>query len=845
MRTKKRVIAFALASAMLITAMPASVATVKAAATPALTASKKYLKVGDSSKMYIKNKTKGATYKFTSSNSKIASINSKTGAIKGVAVGKCKVTLKATVNKKTYTSSATIIVKEHAQTIEFAIDDEELTLPVGEDVYTFKTVMTTETGGKCTDYDYFVIPEDTNTAGATIDSSKGIVSVKNPGSFQVIAYASTSWNAMFKKNSYYAKSEPLTVTVPTTLETSMESVNTIKLKSNISLSKYSKDDYVVTSDGTGQVLKVTELELSSDGKEVTLTTSNTFGKGDTYTVSLADQNLLDSFVANYGTINKIVANDNQSIAPDVATPLDYTIYDENGVDITKLYPHTMAGFDFIFEPSSTTLDDYGRITLPTKSSYAFYTIRYTYLDSSNKKQVIESNRGRVTASGSNLKALQSYSISPNTSLDYSDAIHSVAVGESNYKLYCLFENSVGGTLDTSKTTINNLTFTSNNTSVCGIDRTTGLLFPYKEGTAKITISDGIFSTDVTITVGEAKKINSLVASESNITVSNSSGLSNSQSVRFELRDQYGSIYKLPITGSSYPTARIISGNENIVTVNGNTITKTMSTIYTSPSGGVFNLTFAGKNNGSCTVEISYAGKTSLINVAVKQPGVVSTYKPELSNTVLDPNVQGKNSAILKVYAVDSNGIKISTVSEGYYSIVAADGTVIVPNQMITGSSGEVIDATKLKLADGTYRLTFTSGPITESTTFQVKASDAIINIVPQTTTSTTVKTTDDVVTKIFDCFNVYLSGNSSAIPASSLVTGSSPLLSNVKVSFNSYDSRYFDSAVDLAIGGRDFSKNYIGYTASIRVTKISFTYLGQTFTFEPNQDLTLRVQNAS
>ena len=56
MRTKKRVIAFALASAMLITAMPASVATVKAAATPALTVSKKYLKVGDSSKMYIKNK---------------------------------------------------------------------------------------------------------------------------------------------------------------------------------------------------------------------------------------------------------------------------------------------------------------------------------------------------------------------------------------------------------------------------------------------------------------------------------------------------------------------------------------------------------------------------------------------------------------------------------------------------------------------------------------------------------------------------------------------------------------------------------------------------------------------
>ena len=100
MRTKKRILAFALASAMVLSTVPASSITVKAASTPVLNLSKKYLTVGETSKMWIRNKVSNATYRFSSSNTKIASINQTTGVIKGVAVGNCKVTLKATVGKK-------------------------------------------------------------------------------------------------------------------------------------------------------------------------------------------------------------------------------------------------------------------------------------------------------------------------------------------------------------------------------------------------------------------------------------------------------------------------------------------------------------------------------------------------------------------------------------------------------------------------------------------------------------------------------------------------------------------------------------------------------------------------
>ena len=844
MRTTKRLMAVALASAMMLSISPVSTHTVQAAtATPKLTVSKKYLRVGQSSKMYVKNKVKGATYTFTSSDTKIVTVNKTTGAIKGVKVGTSTIKLTAKVGKKTYTSSAKVIVKEHASSIKIATEGDAVTIKdIGENVYTFTTVMETESGGKCTDYDYFIIPEDTNTAGATITSS-GQVSVKNPGSFEVIAVASDSWS-MFKKKVYRAQSDPVKVTVPVSMTASMESVNQIKVTSNLSLKSYNKNDFIVMDNGTNQELKISDMELSSaDDKTAILTMTNTFNRGTTYLVLTKDSGLSSSFVANYGTIAKIVANESQAVAPNVPTPLDYHLYDENGVDITKLYPHTMAGLEFTFEPSTISLDEYGRVNLPNKNSYAFYTIKYTYLDSTNRRQTITSNTGRITASGSNLKSLEEYSIASNANPDYNNPVHSLAKGETGRRLFCKFESSVGGTIDTAKTSVDNLTYTSSNTNVCGIDRTTGMLYPQNEGTATITVSDGIFSKTVTITVGASRTVNSLVADKTNVTVSSTNGLSNTETVRFELRDQYGDLIKLPSTGTvAYPTVRLISGSDNVVAVNGYYVTRTASSIYTSTTNGYFDLTFYGKSTGSCSVEVNYGGKSSVINVNVKQPGVVSTYKPELSRTTLDPNVQGKNTATLKVYAVDANGIKINTVANGYYSIAYSDGTVIVPSQIISNANGETIDATKLKLKDGTYTLTVTSGPINESIQFTVKASDALINLVSKTTPSTTVSTSDDVVTKILDCFYIYLSGNSTEIPASSLITGSNPLLSDVKVSFTSYDSRYFDSGENVTVGGRDFSKNYIGYTASLRVTKVSFKYLGQVFEFAPDQDITLRVQ---
>lgn len=841
MRIRKNYMAYALLVAMLSSQSAVLSTPVQAAAIPKLTVTKKYIQVGQLSKMYIKNKVKGAKYTFTSSNKKIVAINSKTGAIRGVATGTSTVKLTATVGKKTYTSSAKVYVKEHATSIYFTDTPSQLELEIGENVYTLSALMATRSGGPCTDAIFYVIPDETNTAGASVDNL-GQISITKPGTFEVLAIASDSANT-FAKKVYRAQSEPLKVNVPAKLNATMLSVNQIKLTSNVPLDTYQKDDFTVTANGTGQILKVNEFTVESDKKTITLTMANTFSRGTSYTIALKDSTLSSTFQANYGTVSKIVTNESQSIAPSVATPLDYHLYDENGVDITKLYPHTTAGFEFNFEPKNIVLDEYGRINLPNKNSYVFYTIKYTYLDANNKRQEIISNTGRITASGSNLKSLKEYSISSTSNPNFNSPIHSLSASETGRKLYCQFISSVGSVLDTSKNSVTDLTYVSNDPSICAVDRTTGLLYPYKEGTATIVVSDGIFTQNIAVTVGAPRTVNSLVANKDAITLSNLTGISNQEVVHFELRDQYGEIFKLPNTGTTnYPTVRLISGNENMVTVNSASVGRNYQNIYTNASSSSFDLTFYGKQTGSCAVEISYGGKSTIIYVDIKQPGVVTTYKPELSRTTLDPNVQGQNSAILKVYAVDTNGIKINSVTNGYYSIASDTGSIIVPNQIISNINGETIDSSKLKLKDGIYRLTITSGPIQETINFTVKASDAIINLVPKNTSSMTVTTNDDVVTKIMDCFVFYLSGNSSEIPSTAMLTGANPLVTNLKVSFTSYDTRFFDSADSITIGNRDFSKNYIGYTASLRVNKITFQYLGKTFEFTPEQDITLRVQ---
>ncbi|WP_167958616.1 Ig-like domain-containing protein [Anaerosporobacter faecicola] len=168
---------------------PIGLVSSKAAAAPKLNKSKITLNnVGDTYTLVVKNKRSGSTYKWSSSDKKVATVN-KYGVVKSVKGGtatiRCKITLK---NKKTKTLTCAVTVRIPATAV--SISNKKLTtnncqtIKVGEQ-YDFNRKLTPSTS---TDSTYWEV-EDTSIA--TVDSN-GVVTAKKQGLTRLIARTGTS-----------------------------------------------------------------------------------------------------------------------------------------------------------------------------------------------------------------------------------------------------------------------------------------------------------------------------------------------------------------------------------------------------------------------------------------------------------------------------------------------------------------------------------------------------------------------------------------------------------------------------------------------------------------------------
>lgn len=114
MKLKNRIACFLVVFVMaMVTFVPTTtVATVQAATTPSISKKSVTIRVGKTYDFNIKNKIKGSTYKWTSADKSIATVNSKNGLVKAVSEGTVKITCKITTpNKKTVKIYGTVTVK--------------------------------------------------------------------------------------------------------------------------------------------------------------------------------------------------------------------------------------------------------------------------------------------------------------------------------------------------------------------------------------------------------------------------------------------------------------------------------------------------------------------------------------------------------------------------------------------------------------------------------------------------------------------------------------------------------------------------------------------------------------
>lgn len=821
---KKKIMSIALTAAIILTSIPMNGLITSAAGTPALHTGDRTIYVGKTFNYNVSNKMKGSKYQWTSSDTKVATVNNTNGVVTAKRAGSSTITLKVTANKKNYVTEAKVTIKENAKTVVISNAKAGSTVGIGKGVFDYNRKLTTASGGPSTDRTYFSIIEATNTAGATIDGY-GVVSTKNPGSFEVIAKTAVTRN-QYNLGNITATSPIVKVSVPQVISAELDSVNRVKVSSNASMKDLKQEDFTITNTATKQVQRIAKYDLSEDGLTAIITIESSFKNGSEYSVELAKTTLSSKFIAAYGKIARIVAG-NQSIAPNVATAVEYTVYDSNGVDITAIYPYNMAGMDFSFTESKK-MDTNGKITLPTKGDATFFTVSYVEADSSGKITTITSNQGKITAVASTVDSILGWTMVPaGKTVDWNDQVHTIAIGESGRRLYLQFKDSIGGTVDTSKTTMSNLTYTSSDRSIIGIDQSTGLLYPYKTGSAVITVSDGSFSKTVTVTVSAARTATTLQPSKTKIQLSSESGLSDSDSIRFDLKDQYGNNMQL-VTQES-PTIKVISGNDNLVSVTNASryVNKTPVAATNYPiNDDHFSVDFKARTEGTATMLVTYGGKTATVTVTVTRPGVIDTYKPVLTSTTLDPNVLGDASTTLWVYAVDSNDIKIRAVHDGTFTVTNSDGKEVLSNQIINldgYNNGDIINSSTLKLADGVYTVTIILGPVKQSTTFTVKSSSPVATVVRAHATMD-VNSSDDVFTKILECLPVYVNG-----------TNVSAFIDNATIDYTSYNENLLPSRT---VTKNSLSFKYANFRADVRVNKISFKFGNQLYEISPNADIT-------
>lgn len=825
MKKFKKILAAALSATMAIGMIPVSSVPAQAAA-PKFNVTSKSIALGKKYTLKVSNAQKGSTFKWKSSKPEIASVSS-SGKVTALKTGKATVACTVTYpNKKTKKKlTAKITVTEAAVAVSITGITKGRSIGVGKKVYTYGTKTRTASKGTTTDKVYWYLGD--NTAGAAI-TSKGVVTTKQPGSFTIQAKTAAT-KAKSQKGIFTAVSKVYTVEVPFELSSKLTATNKVTLNMNYAIPDLKASDIIINEKEGGKQIAIQGLDISEDGLTVVATTKTQFVSEREYEVTIPQFEKADSFSSPIGNINTIEIP-NQTVLPDVATFVDYTVYDENGIDVTQNYPWKDFETDF---SNSVTMTSEGQITLPTEGNSVNLTM--TYRSGSTR---ITSNTAKITAQSATIQSMAAWTIvGGNDVPDWSSPIHTIAVSETGYKLYIRFKNSNGSYIDT-YTLAGDTTFSTADANTLGINNL-GVLTPHQAGTVKITYTTKGYSNTVSVKVVNTKAVGSLSASTKNIILSNDSSLSDYATVTFTLKDSDGNTM-VPATKSN-PTAAVTDGTENVVCVDtGSSYTRPVTKAATMVTTGVidsssFQVKFKPyTTTGTSTITVTYNGVSATVNVTVRAPGTKAGYAISLDNTILNPNDSKTNSTVMYVYEVDGDGVKRALVSSSRnkYTIVDSKGNTVLSETSINldgNNDGDTINVKQLELPDGIYTITAQIGNETAQTTFSVETTVTATNF-KVLKSSLNVKYSDDVYTRMLECVEIYV-GNKLV---NTDMNNCSFYAEQPNVPTNNiYANNYITKGI------KTFGSP--GSTIQYHITKVSFTYMGSMYTIDTNEILTFNV----
>ena len=676
MKSSKKVLAFALAAAMVVTAVPATNA--QAASTAKLSAKKATVYSEGYKTVTVKTPKSWKSVKVTAtSNKKSVAKVKKTAAKKikvtGVKPGTAKVTVKVTYKTSTKKSAKTK-TKKLTYTMKVAKASVALSGDSAVAVGSTTKLTTTKKASSRAKITYTSSDETIATV-----SEDGTVKGVKAGKATITAKLTIGKDTATATKEVEVKNYVLSTVAQNKLTelTATVAGDTKNLKAS---------DFTVKSETTNVVYPVSKVTVDSkDASKVTLTLFSELKDAATYDVTL--DGITKTFVASDGKVASITL-DKATIPYATETEVKLVSKDANGVVVKELkYGEADANYDFTINTNGNGYTNGSKLYLNKVGDTATAEITYkTGKYDQNGKPEGNIGPNKVTIIASAQSEINNFAVRIDDSakkFDKAKDTNKIAVNETKVAMFKIQNADNQEISDYSK-----YTFESSDKSVLmlasnkvGTNNSIGIT-ALKNGTAYILVKkDDKVVGSVAIDIVAERAVATLDVDKTNVTLSKD--LSNdTKKVNVTLKDQYGDKW-----GGDYNlNVECLSTDAKDLTVN--TVNANASNKYftfTAKTGK--DVTFnATAEKGNYIYKISYkkdnkevAART--VSVSVKKAAdnaVVSAYRLDIDNKNVDMKVDNDNKdKTINIQMIGvADGVDKEVVDDATFTVKKADGTKI-------------------------------------------------------------------------------------------------------------------------------------------------------------------------
>ena len=739
MKSSKKVLAFALAAAMVVTAVPATNA--QAASTAKLSAKKATVYVGSSKTLTVTTPSSWKSVKTTVSSSaksiaKVSKTSTKKVKVTAVKAGKAKVTVKVTAKKNgkkvSKTLASNITVKDYKVRL---VDATGATVSgttiavVGTPVqFTAKTAPAKAT----------VTYTSSDSAIATVDATGKVTPVKTGKVTITAATDKASTTAEVEVKNYVLKS---------VAQTKANTLETVVLGKT---SDIKPADIKITNTANNNAIAVKSVSVDkADATKVTVETFADMKDAAKYNVEL--DGTVQTFTATDGVVSDVNVTPVTIAANTKGTEIKGQTVDENNIIIDEFKASEASGKNAELNLSTTQgYVDGDKLVLPTVGNKGTAEVKYhTYKFDTNGNEVgAYTKKVDITAVAENAITTTGFNMTfadkaPNWDKD--KTTNQLAIGSSK-NAYFKFVGSDGKEISN----YSDYSVVSSDDSILLLPKTTLInsttpvsVKGIKEGAAYINVldKDGKVVKSLAVSVTASSKLTNVTLGNTAITISKTASVDNKVSVKAV--DQYNNdittASKIILSGATSDADKAISATRD-----GNDV-KVVATAA-AEAGKTYTVKVEVKN-GDVTINRYFTVKVVKTNDDVTKASdlrlEVSGVKDGKVDMAVADDADAEKAAknvTVRVAAYDA-GAKIGYVDNATYEINNDKKSVVTTST--TGASISVVScgaATVSKNLDAgkTYTVTVKTAKKTFTTTFSVvdTQASASVNITKKTTTKT-------------------------------------------------------------------------------------------------------------